>query len=98
MSPVQSHVARERAAVLLGGLVRYGVRDLAQVTAVPPLAEVLPAQATLESLGAAHHRVFSLEAPPVVLEGPQTDPQRHPSRALICQELATAWSPRAPPS
>ncbi len=45
--------------------MRYGVRDLAQVTAVPPLAEVLPPQSTLEILGAAHHRVFSLEAPPV---------------------------------
>ncbi len=57
--------ARERAALLLAGLVRHGVRDLATVRAVPPLAEVLPDGATLEALAASHHRVFQLEAPPL---------------------------------
>jgi len=65
VTPLQQHVARERAAVLLGGLVRHGVRELAVVRAVPPLAEVLPEGVTLEGLAAVHHRVFSLEAPPV---------------------------------
>lgn len=65
MTPTEQHVARERAAALLGGLVRHGVRELGAVQAVPPLAEVLQEGASLEALGAAHHRVFSLEAPPV---------------------------------
>ncbi len=65
MTPHQASVARERAALLLAGLVRDGVRDLEAVRAVPPLAEVLPEHAALERLAAAHHRVFRLEAPSV---------------------------------
>jgi len=65
VTPVQVHVAQERAAVLLAGLVRHGVRDIAQVRAVPPLAEALPDEVTPEGLAASHHRVFSLEAPPI---------------------------------